>query len=282
FVDMGQPLRVANMFLYPTPNSPMFWDALSLLGYLILNIVISRVTLSSEKKSVAPPHWIKPIIILSIPWAVSIHTVTAFLYSGLAARPFWMTAIMAPRFLATAFAAGPALLILISIFLRRKTKFDPGWEPIQSLSIIVTYAMLLNIFFLLLEIFTAFFSGMHHHTAHFEFLYVGLDGNTTLVPWMWASAVLAIFSLFILLVPKYRKNESTLLLGALAVFFSIWIDKGLGMVVAGFTPNPLGHVTGYWPTIPEFMISVGIFALGALIIVGLYKIALSVRRQLKT
>jgi molybdopterin-containing oxidoreductase family membrane subunit len=282
FVDMGQPLRVANMFLYPTPNSPMFWDALSLLGYLILNIIISRVTLGSEKKGIAPPKWIRPIIILSIPWAVSIHTVTAFLYSGLAARPFWMTAIMAPRFLATAFAAGPALLIIIAMFLRKNTKFDPGWDAIKNLSVIVTYAMLLNIFFLLLEIFTAFFSGMHHHTQHFEFLYVGLNGNTTLVPWMWTSAILAIISVIVLLTPRFRKKESTLLIGVVAVFLSIWIDKGLGMVVAGFTPNPLGQVTGYWPTIPEFMISVGIFALGALIIVGLYKIALSVRRQLKT
>ena len=51
---------------------------------------------------------------------------TAFLYSGLAARPFWMTAILAPRFLASAFAAGPALLILLILVLRRTTGYDPG------------------------------------------------------------------------------------------------------------------------------------------------------------
>ena len=163
FVDMGQPLRIANVFLYPSPMSPMFWDSVSLFGYLVLNIIISRYTLDAEKKGIAPPKWIKPIIIISIPWAISIHTVTAFLYSGLAARPFWMSAIMAPRFLATAFAAGPALLIVICLFLRKTTKFDVGSNPIQKLAIIATYAMLLNIFFLLLELFTALYSGIYHH-----------------------------------------------------------------------------------------------------------------------
>ncbi|MFP4368182.1 MAG: sulfate reduction electron transfer complex DsrMKJOP subunit DsrP [Candidatus Kapaibacterium sp.] len=282
FVDMGQPLRIMNVFLYPTPNSPMFWDSVSLLGYLILNVIISQVTLDAERKSIAPPKWIKPVIILSIPWAISIHTVTAFLYSGLAARPFWMSAIMAPRFLATAFAAGPALLIIISLFLRKTTKFDPGKEPIQKLAIIVTYAMLANVFFLLLELFTALYSGIHHHAMHFQFLYMGLDGNYTLVPWMWASAILAAASILMLLVPSVRKNEKWLLMACIAVFLSIWIDKGLGMVVAGLTPNPLGYVVDYWPTIQEFMISLGIYALGILIITVLYKIALSVRREVDT
>jgi Ni/Fe-hydrogenase subunit HybB-like protein len=281
FVDMGQPLRILNVFLYPTLNSPMFWDSVSLLGYLVLNAVISRITLESERKGIHPPKWIRPIIIISIPWAVSIHTVTAFLYSGLAARPFWMSAIMAPRFLATAFAAGPALLILIAMFLKKTTNFDAGYEPKQKLALIVTYAMLLNIFFLLMEVFTSFYSGIPEHAKHFEFLYFGVDGNTRLVPWMWVSAILAVISIILLITPKYRKNEKVLVWACIFVFVSIWIDKGLGMVVAGLTPNPLGYVVDYWPTLPEFMISVGIFALGMLIITVLYKVALGVRRQLK-
>jgi len=281
FVDMGQPLRIMNVFFHPTPNSMMFWDSVSLMGYLVLNVIISIVTLDAEKKGIYPPKWIKPIIIFSIPWAVSIHTVTAFLYSGLAARPFWMSAIMAPRFLATAFAAGPALLIVLCLLLRRLTKFDTGKEPIQKLAVIATYAMILNVFFLLMELFTAFYSGIHEHALHFQFLYVGLDGNYSLVPWMWASIVLAAISLVLLIVKKFRENEKILLFACIAVFLSIWIDKGLGLIVAGFTPSPLGKVVPYWPTFTEIMISIGIWALGMLIITALYKIALSVRRQLR-
>lgn len=281
FVDMGQPLRLANMFLYPTLNSPMFWDSVSLMGYLVLNVTISMITLDAEKKGIKPPKWIKPIIIISIPWAISIHTVTAFLYSGLAARPFWMSAIMAPRFLATAFAAGPALLIILTLFLKKISNFEVGKEPIQKLAIIATYAMLLNVFFVLLELFTALYSGIPHHIDHFRFLYFGLEGNYSLVPFMWISTILGIISVLFLLIPSIRKNESLLVWACVMVFLSIWLDKGLGMVVAGFTPNPLGYVVAYWPSLTEMLISIGIFALGILIITGLYKIALSVRRQLK-
>lgn len=279
FVDMGQPTRVVNILLYPTPHSLMFWDMISLSGYLVLNVLISHVTLDAERKGVKPPGWIKPIIILSIPWAVSIHTVTAFLYSGLAARPFWLTAILAPRFLASAFSSGPALLILMCLILRRITKFDPGSEPIQKLALIATYAMSINVFFVLMELFTALYSGIPEDIEHFEFLFLGLNGKTTLVPWMWAAEALAVTALILLINPRTRRREKTLAVACAAVFLSIWIEKGLGMVVTGFVPSPLGKVTTYTPTAPELLISLGIYATGLLLITLFYKIALSLRGQ---
>ena len=282
FVDMGRPDRIMNVFLHPSPHSMMFWDTVALSGYLVLNILISRVSLSAERRGEAPPKWIKPIIILSIPWAVSIHTVTAFLYSGLAARPFWMTAILAPRFLASAFAAGPALLILLALIVRKLTNFDPGKQAIQKLAEIVTYAMLLNVFFVAMEVFTALYSDIPEHVYHFQFLYMGLEGNNTLAPWMWLSLVLAVVALVILVNPATRRAETTLVVGCIAVFGSLWIDKGLGMVIAGFVPSPLGKVTQYVPTAPELTISLAIYAAGMLIVTGLYKIALEVRGQMKT
>lgn len=282
FVDMGQPLRVLNVILHPTPNSPMFWDMFVLSGYLGLNVLIAFVTLGAERKKVAPPRWIKPFIYLSVPWAVSIHTVTAFLYAGLVARPYWMTAILAPRFLASAFSAGPALLILFCLILRRVSKFDAGTAAIQKLGVIVTYAMSINVFFVLMEFFTVFYSAMPEHVAHFKFLYLGLDGNTRYVPWMWMSGIFAVISLIILHIPRFRKKEGLLTIACIAVFLSLWIEKGFAMVVVGFIPSPLGQVTDYWPTFPEFMISAGIYALGLLIITFLYKIALAVRNELAT
>ena len=282
FVDMGQPFRITNVFLYPSPQSPMFWDTVALGGYLLLNVVISRVVLEAERKSIAPPGWIKPVILISIPWAISIHTVTAFLYSGLVAKPFWMTAVLAPRFLASAFSSGPALLILMCLILKRITKFDPGKEAIKKLAIIITYAMAANIFFILMEIFTTYYGGMPEHMLHFQYLFFGLDGNTNLVPWMWISVILAITSFVFLLLPKVRSNERMLFVICLAIFASIWIDKGLGMIVTGFIPTSLGDVAEYWPTIPEVLISLGIWAFGFLLITMFYKIALSVRKEIVT
>lgn len=158
-VDMGQPQRVLNMFLHPTPNSVMFWDATVLLGYLFLNAIIGWTTLEAERYDVNPPRWIKYLVYLSIFWAFSIHTVTGFLYAGLPGRHYWLTAVMAARFLASAFCSGPALLLLLLFLLKKLTKFDPGKAVVRPLSLIITYAMGINVFLYCLELFTAFYSG---------------------------------------------------------------------------------------------------------------------------
>jgi Ni/Fe-hydrogenase subunit HybB-like protein len=277
FVDMGQPRRITNVILHPTPNSVMFWDMVVLVGYLTLNVLIGWVTLGADRKGVAPPKWVKPFIYLSIPWAVSIHTVTAFLYAGLPGRYFWLSAIMAARFLASAFASGPAFLILLALIVRKLTAFDPGKEPIQTLGKIVAYAMFANIFFLGLEFFTAFYSSIPEHTAAFRYLYVGLEGHRELVPLMWTSSVLAVLSLLMLLFPGIRRNEGALAIASIMLFISLWIDKGFGLIIGGFVLNPMGEVSPYWPTMPEAWITIGIWAIGLLILSILYNIAISVR-----
>ena len=277
-VDLGAPYRLVNIFLHPTPNSILFWDSAVLSGYLLLNIIISWTTLGAERKDDRPPGWIKPLIYLSIPWAVSIHTVTAFLYNGLAARPFWLTAILAPRFLASAFAAGPALLILLCLILRKHTKFDAGRDAVQRLAVIVTYAMVISVFFVLLELFTAFYSQIPEHMHHFEYMFFGYEGQNSLVIIMWVSNILAVVSLVLLLNPKTRRNDATLAIACVATFVSLWLEKGLGLIVAGFVPGPLEHVTDYLPTTPELFIGIGIWALGFLVLAVLYKIAVSVKQ----
>ena len=277
--DIGQPMRMINMILHPSPNSILFWDMIVLNGYLVLNALITRFTLQSEKTGLKPPKWIKWVIILSIPWAISIHTVTAFIYSGLAARPFWMTAVLAPRFLASAFAAGPALLILVCFILKKFTSFDAGKDAINKLTTIATYAMLANIFFVLMEIFTAYYSGSPHHIHHFEYLYFGHDGHSELAPFMWVSAVLAVIGAVLLLRQKTRTSTGLLSFACVAVIASIWIEKGMGMVVTGFVPSPLGEYTAYLPTLPELGITIGIYGVGMLLVTGFYKIALSLRGE---
>ncbi|MDP2167133.1 MAG: NrfD/PsrC family molybdoenzyme membrane anchor subunit [Thermodesulfovibrionales bacterium] len=282
FVDLGQPMRIMNVVLHPAPGSVMFWDAVVLNGYLFLNLIIGWYTLGAEKKGVKPEGWVKPLIYLSIPWAVSIHTVTAFLYAGLPGRHLWLTAIMAARFLASAFASGPALLILLCLIVRKVSKFDPGKEAIQSLAKIVTYAMCANVFFFLLEVFTAFYSGIPSHQHPITYLFFGIEGHTNLVPWMWTATVLAILSIILLVNPRTRKNETTLAFAAAILFIAAWIDKGMGLVVGGFIPNPFEKVVEYSPTAPEVAITLGVWALGFLILTGLYKIAISIKEETAT
>ena len=278
FVDLGRPDRMANLFLHPSPGSVLFWDIIVLNGYLLLNIVTGWTVLESDKKGVPPPAWVKPLIILSIPWAVSIHTVTAFIYSGLPGRGFWLTAIMAPRFLASAFASGPALLILFCLILRRFGRFDAGEKAIQTMAKIVTYALATSIFFVLVELFTVFYSQIPGHMHHLTYLFAGLEGHQMIARWMTLSALAAFVSLTLLIVPRWRRNETFLALACIGVFLSLWIEKGLGLVITGFVPSPLETITDYTPTGPELAITLGIWALGLLMITLLYKIFISIRK----
>ncbi|MFH0822824.1 MAG: NrfD/PsrC family molybdoenzyme membrane anchor subunit, partial [Pseudomonadota bacterium] len=278
-VDLGKPMRLLNVLLYPTPNSILFWDMIVLNGYLFLNIIIGWNVLEAERKGVHYPDWVKPLIYLSIPWAVSIHTVTAFLYAGLPGRHYWLTAIMAARFLGSAFASGPALLILLAFMVKKYTKFDPGKEAIDKLSQIVTYAMIISVFFVGLEFFTAFYSNIPSHKEALQYLFVGIHGHGKLVPFMWTFAILAVVAIALLINPKTRKNEKTLKIACAAVFISMWLEKGLGLVVAGFIPNPFNQVREYMPTIPELMIALGVWATGFFVLTILYKVAVSVKEE---
>jgi len=127
-VDMGRPERVWHILpivgMMHFPQSLLAWDVVVLNGYLAINAIIAfyvlyRLSIGKEYSMSV----IGPLIILSIPWAVSIHTVTAFLYNGLVARPFWNASILAPRFLASAFCSGPALMIILFQIIRRRISY---------------------------------------------------------------------------------------------------------------------------------------------------------------
>ena len=279
-VDLGQPQRLLNVLLHPTPNSILFWDMIVLNGYLLLNIVIGWTTLQAEHKRLPHPGWVKPLIYISVIWAFSIHTVTAFLYQGLPGRHYWLTAIMAARFLSSAFCSGPAILLLLALIVKKLTKYDPGKEAVQTLAKIITYAMCVNVFFFLLEVFTAFYSNIPGHTSSIVYLFSGLHGYSSLVPWMWAAAVFAIASLVLLIPSKFRNNMELLVVGLVLLIAATWIDKGLGLIVGGFVPNPFHGVTEYAPTGPELMIALLVYATGALVLTILWKVAIEVKKEI--
>ena len=262
-------------------RSVLFWDTVVLNGYLFLNLIIGWNVLEAERQGVHYQSWLKPLIYISIPWAVSIHTVTAYLYCGLPGRGFWLTAILAPRFLSSAFASGPALLILLCLVIRRVSNFDPGWKQIQSLAVTVAYAICINVFFLLCEVFVAFYSQIPEHMDHLKYLFVGLHGHGAYVPWMWASMTLMVIGIILLVNPVTRKTEGTLIVACLCVFFGCWIDKGMGMISGGFVPNPLHEVNEYIPTLLEGLITIGVYALGFFVLSILFKIAVSVKEEVR-
>ena len=279
-VDMGQPQRVMNVLLHPTPNSVMFWDCTVLTGYLLLNAIIGWTSLEHESRHIEVPRWIKVLVVISIFWAFSIHTVTAFLYAGLPGRHYWLSAIMAARFLASAFCAGPALLLLCLLLLKKLTGFDPSRPVVRSLSITIAYAMGLNMFFYVLELFTAFYSGIPGHAHPIHFLFGGHEGlNVWVTGWMWFAVVLAFASIFFLAIPKYRHNMKILPWALVALIIATWIDKGLGLLIGGFSPTPYETYEVYTPSFWEVSVGLGVFAIGALVISILWKIAIEMKKE---
>lgn len=278
--DMGQPQRVLNVILNPTPGSIMFWDMCVLTGYLILNLLVGWAALECERNGLEPPKWTKTLVYVSAVWAFSIHTVTAFLYAGLPGRHYWLTAILAARFLASAFCSGPAILLLLTLILKRLTRFDPGQEAVKALALIITYAMAVNVFFFLLEAFTAFYSQIPGHIHTFTYLFSGHDGHGAWINgWMWVAVFLALFCLTLLIPPSLRNNETVLPVALAMLIIATWIDKGLALMIGGFTPNMFDGITEYAPSLVELTVGAGIFAVGLLVLSCLWKIALDVKKE---
>ena len=117
--------------------------------------------------------------------------------------------------------------------------------------------------------------GMKNHFGR------GIGGTSFLPPWMWVCYSLTIICLIFLVIPKCRNNLTFLPFLCIGVIVAIWIEKGVAMVVTAFIPSPLGKVTEYTPTAHEIAITLGVYAVGFLLLTVLYKIVLTVRERLQ-
>ena len=279
-VDLGRIDRFWHMIPFVGkmnfPQSLLAWDVLALNGYLFLNLLIP-IYLLVKFYYRKEPNWkfILPFILLSIPMAVAIHTVTAFLYNGLPARPFWNASILAPRFLASAFCSGPAIIIIIFQIIRKVSDFKLEDEALFKISELIAYAMFLNLFLLGSELYKEYYSHSIH-MAPVEYLFEGLHGHNLLVPWIWAAMTMNVIAFILFLIPKTRKRLTTLNLGCILIIIGVWIEKGPGFVIPGFVPDPLGEIHEYIPNLLELMVSFGIWATGLLIFTLLMKVAIPI------
>lgn len=266
-VDLGRPDRfwhlIPGIGKFNFPGSMLSWDVIVLNGYLLLNVHICGYLLYSRYRGKKPAKWFYiPFVFIGIVWAVSIHTVTAFLYVGLGGRPFWNSAIVGPRFIASAFTAGPALIILALQVIRRVTDYAITDRALLTLRSIVQVSMVVNVFLLLNEVFKEFYTG-NLHVASARYLYFGLHGHYGLVAWIWTAIAFNSTALVLLLLPL-SKSLKWLDVACVLAIVGIWIEKGMGLVVPGFVPTPLGEISEYTPTLNETLVCIGIWAFGLL------------------
>jgi len=280
FAHMGRPDRLWHMIpyigIYNLPGSMLGWDVLVLNGYLMLNFACGFYYLFAKYSGTEVNKKIfMPLIYISIVWALSIHTVTAYLIATMPARPMWHHSMMPIRFIVTAFAAGPCLIILIFRIIRSNSKFWIENEAINLLSVIVTWCLGLALFLSLSEIVIELYARTEHANGLY-YLMFGLHGLTNLVPWFWGSltAMLVAFAMF--LTPSIRTNQKLLPIACVLAFAGIWVEKGMGLIVPGFIPSPIGEVTEYFPTLIEIMMTIGLWAMGFFLLTILLKGAIGI------
>ncbi len=279
-VDLGNPL--ASWHLIPFigilnwPQSLLAWDVVVLNGYLLINLAIPAYLLYSHYVGRQPDkRKYVPWIYVAVLWAVSIHLVTAFLFAGLPARPFWHNALLGPRFLASAFAAGPAFMILLLWFIRSQTEYPIEEGIFSKLAMITAVAAQVNLVMLASEVFTEFYFPTHHMLSA-QYLFFGLEGHSALVPWIWTAVTLNVAATLVLTIHPLRRNPRWLMGACLVLFVAIWVEKGMGLVIPGFIPSPLGEIVEYSVTWVELAVTAGIWAMGLFVLTVLVRVALPI------
>jgi molybdopterin-containing oxidoreductase family membrane subunit len=276
--DMGRPDRfwhiIPGIGRFNWPISMLTWDVLVLNGYLLINLhVVGYIIYQRFLGRVPNPAWYVPFVFLSIVWAISIHTVTAFLYAGLGGRPFWNSALLAPRFLASAFVTGPAFIVLALQIVRRTTSFYVPSKAIHTLVSIIRVTALVNLFMLGAELFKEFYTG-GYHVAAARYLFVGLHGHYELVPWMWTAVTFNVGAAIVLLTPRLSKKRWLLNTALALTFVGVWIEKGMGLIVPGFIPSTLHEIVPYTPSLSEWKVTAGVWAFGMMVFAVGLRIAL--------
>ncbi len=279
-VDLGGPQNLWHLLpgigYFNWPDSMLTWDILVLNGYLALNLLVPAYLLFSKYRGEEPDkRKYVPFVILSVFWAVSIHLVTAFLYTALPARPLWNNALLGPRFLASAFAAGPAFILLVLAVVNKMTEYKVEQETIRKLALVITVAAQINIIMLGSELFKEFYH-VTEHSASAVYLFFGLDGHNELVPWIRTAVGMSLLATILLTINPIRRKKRFLYPSCVLLFVGIWIEKGMGLIVPGFIPSPLGEIATYSPTWVEIGITLGIWALGLAVLSVLTKVAVDI------
>jgi len=279
-VDIGNPLRFWHMLpvigTMNFPSSMLSWDFFFLTIYLLINLfVVIHLLYSIFYKKEYNKSMVLPLVFISIPMAVGIHTVTAFLFNALPARPFWNSALLAPRFLASAFCSGPAILLILFQILRKITKFEIKDEAIWRIAELMVYAMFIYLFFTIAELFKEFYSGTEH-ILYWKYLLFGIGDNKEIVLYSWSSIIMGCIAFVLFLIPRTRKNFVTLNIGAVLIYASVYVEKGIALIIPGFTPDVLGQIYVYTPSMTEIRTAVMIFSLGSLLFTFLSKIAIAI------
>jgi molybdopterin-containing oxidoreductase family membrane subunit len=193
----------------------------------------------------------------------------------MAARPYWNSSILAPQFLASAFCSGPAILLVVLQLMRKFTRFEIQDEAIWKIAELMAYAMFLNLFLHGAEAFKEYYSDTEH-LLYTQYWFQGIGEHRTLVPYAWTAVALNLTAFLLFIIPPARRSVVGLNLGCLAIYSGCYIEKGMGLIIPGLTPDTLGEIYRYTPTLTELRVAAAVFAVGFLVFTLMLKVAVPI------
>lgn len=277
-VDLGQPLRVWELFIYSNIGSPLMWDIVVLMTYLILSVVYLWATLRFEAGKGSAKS-LRIISVIALVTAVLVHSVTAWIFGLQQGREMWHTALLGPWFVSSALVCGVALVLVVVVALRRVGYLELAQENIVKMLKLLGIFVCVDLYFFACDLLTEGFPGAEGMEV------VNMLVAGPLAPFFWIEVVGCVACAAIAFIPKLRTTPLVIVASVLAIV-GIFC-KRVQLLVGGFQLPTLEYPTVmtdmtvtswqngmagayqgmvYWPSMLEFGVVVGVLGLGALLL----------------
>ena len=276
-VDMGQPLRVWELFVYSNLGSPLMWDIIVLMVYLILSCVYLWAQIAAEKGKVSHAA-LRVISVVALVCAVTVHSVTAWIFGLQQSHEMWHTALLAPWFVSSALVCGTGLVMCAAVALRAAGYLQWDQADLVKLAKLLAAFLLVDLYFFGCDLLTEGFPAASGAEV------VAMLVSGPLAPFFWGEVVLSVLAIVICVVPQLRTSPLLVVAGicAIAAIFC----KRVQLLVGGFqvanidwpavlTPYTVTDWEGnmaqayqglvYWPAPLEFGIALGVVGLSFLV-----------------
>jgi len=301
-MDMGRPERLGYVFLYGRFQSPILWDVTVITTYFVLSFLLYYLPMVpdlaiSHKTATTLPGWIKPVyrifslnwtnkpeqnevihrsvrilLILLLPAALSIHTVTSWLFA-VTSRAGWDSTVFGPYFVSGAFVAGSAAVIIAMFFYRNNYKLKDYLTNMHfnNMGKLLVLVSLVYLYFNINEFLVPGYKLKRADAIHLHDLFAGAG---SLMFWTVQIGGLLI-PIFLLLFRKMRKPLPVTLI-SVAVIIGAWFKRYIIVIPTQEHPFlPIQHVPlnfkVYTPTLIETGITMVSFILVLIIITMLSK-----------
>lgn len=256
--DMERPWRAVWMLLTPNKTSPFVYTGSAANIYMIICFVDLWILITGKGGEKLAHR----MTLIALPFAIYLHTTTAWVLALNKSRELWNSAVMVPIFLTSATASGIALLLISAYIMKRFGVLKLKQSMFRSLSTLLATVIIIDLFLLVVEILTTFWptSAKPGHVVRFAEFFQYPYG-LAFIP------VLVLgFGAFALLAGRKTRHLPAVQITASAMYVVAIFLKRYSLMAMGFAVNPLGqHAAPYLPSLTEVMIASGLLGVGLLL-----------------